>query len=129
MGTYFRFETKPLKLKKTTPKEIIDFLDTRINNQNYDIPPPTDHKFFTQERWDSVFNHHFDLTPPYFKTEEGKLPVLYINCDIKAGYSEIEQFVDFISQFIAGHKPKEYIGYYNWDDNDNKTNINIYINR
>lgn len=129
MGTYFRFETKPLKLKRETPKEIIDFLDERINKQDYNVTPPSNHPFFTKERWGSVFNHHFDLKPPYFKIEEGKLPVLYINCDVKSGYFEIEQFVDFISPFVVGHKPKEYIGCYNWDDNDDKRDINLYIER
>jgi hypothetical protein len=127
MGCYVEFTSKEIKLRKDTPVEIIEFIDTLVNKNDCDIIPPTTHKFFTLERWDSLFYPHaFVDKKTYFKHENGYW-ILFIGCEINYGWEEIREFAKWITPYVSGHKPKEFIGLLKGEDRDDLENI--YIDR
>jgi hypothetical protein len=110
MGYYYEFRTKKIKLRKDTPKEVLKFLSGMIYGSEDEITKPSDHKFFSLDRWDRIFNSlNDDLKPSLWIPENGN-PELIISCDINYGYEEIKEFAKWITPYVSGHKPKEYIG-------------------
>ena len=43
--------------------------------------------------------------------------------DLNHGYDAINGFVDYITPYIAGHKPKQYIGWYKGEDQNERINL------
>lgn len=127
MGYYYQFKSKEIKLKKDTPKEVIDFLNSYINEENFDCPMPA-HELFSMKRWTSVFGKWawYDNPYTYFKNEKGGW-ILFIHCDVNYDLEVIEKFAEWITPYVAGHKPKEYIGW--WKGEDDRLSTNLYIER
>lgn len=124
MGYYVRFETKKICLRRDIPIEVRDFLENHIHG-DMSYPNP-DHKLFhSTSRWHSLFSKFEGLDSSYIHLRDDGYIELYINCDINYGYDEIELFVDWITPFIAGHKPKEYVGWYQGEGQDRKHNVYI----
>ena len=126
MGFNYTIKTKAIRLKKNTPLDVVNFIRDCLDN-NYP-EPISDHSFFKTERWRSIFSHMgFDwYEKPYFNKLPNGSFELFLHADIKYGYEEIEQFADWITPYVCGHKPKEYIGSVK---NDNLDRYNLYIDR
>lgn len=126
MSYYFRLKTKEIRLSKNTPQEIIAFIDSYINKKEYNIAPPV-HALFTLKRWHSLFydnasRHEEERT--YFKWEDGYWK-LFLNCTVNYGQKEILEFAKWIAPYVAGHKPKEYIGTYREEGLTRRDNIYV----
>lgn len=133
MSFIYTFKTKEITLRKGVPLAVIQFLDEAINGKGKrwsDLTPPS-HPFFETERWMSVFGqwHWIDTDPHTYFKKRGAHHRLYIHCDINYCDEEIAQFADWITPFVAGHKPKEYIGWYKHDGSDYGERNNVYIER
>ncbi len=127
MSYYTTFITKELRLRTDTPKEVIEFINCPITPKLF-VPNRPAHKFFTMERWDSLFfiSAFHEETPYYFK-KVGENYRLRVACEINYEAGEIEQFVNWITPYVIGHKPKEYIGYFQKEGSRKK--VNVYIHR
>ena len=123
MGYYYQFKSKEIQLKKDTPKEIICFLDAFINENNFDYPKPN-HTLFTLEKWSSVLGKWAWYDKPFTFFNKDKL-ILFIWCDVKDGRNVIIEFANWITPYVRGHKPKEYIGFIKGEDDREKTNLYI----
>jgi hypothetical protein len=126
MGSYTNFITKELKLKSETPESVIKLIDSKVNKQfDFEEKLP-DHIFFTLERWDGMFDtYYWCKEKPYFK-HDGKNWKLKIAVDINYGYQEIHEFAKWITPYVIGHKPKEFIGEAFGEE---RTKYNIYLER
>lgn len=124
MSYYFTIQTKEIILRKDTPKEVIDFINTLVNTKIYNIPTP-DHKLFTLERWDTLFmSNYWVKEKTYFKNENGQWK-LFVGCQINHGREEIYEFADWITPYVTGHKPKEFIGTIKGEDRSDRDNVYI----
>lgn len=123
MGYYYQFKSKEIKLRKDTPVEVIEFLNAYMNESNFNYPKPN-HPLFEFESWDSVFNKWAWYKEPYSFFDKEKL-ILFVWCDVKASNEPIIQFAKWIAPYVAGHKPKEYIGWYEGDSERQPTNLYI----
>ncbi len=123
MGYYIKFISKELRLRKDTPQEVIDFINDCVNNHNFNVI--FNHKFFTLKNWDTIFMSNYWLKEEtYFKNENEQWR-LRVACDINYGRNEILQFTEWISPYVIGHKPKEYIGQLDGEDRGDKQNVYI----
>lgn len=109
MGYYYKFESKKLLLKKDTPLGVIEFIDNCVNNHILNINLPN-HKLFTLDRWDNLFLSNYWLTNKTYFKKEGALWELFIAVEINYGKEEILEFAKWITPYVVGHKPKEFIG-------------------
>lgn len=129
MGFVYTIQTKVLRLKKDTPFDVIDLISDSLNSKY----PATnsEHAFFKTERWRSVFSTmgYSGYEKPFIRKLPNGVHELFLHADIKYGYDEIHEFINWITPFISGHKPKEYAGWYKHDDCHYKQQINLYINR
>lgn len=121
MSCYISFISKELILKSDTPKAVIDFIDNCVNH--YNVYCEFGHKFFTLERWKYIF------VPPYHLKEKTKFIYqnerwrLKIVTEINHGREEILEFTKWITPFIIGHKPKEFIGEYIGEERSDRQNV------
>lgn len=139
MGTYTELKFRA-KLKEQTPKEVVDLLNRVINEKDLGhdkqmfntsdvFVPELDHEFFKCERWYMLFlstNWDYTMQGGKFYEEKDRW-VIDLHTEFKNYNDEINQFVDWISPFIAGRKKKEYLGY--WQNEMSSTQVNIYIER
>ena len=123
MGYYYQFKSKEIKLIKDTPKEIVGFLDAFINQEDFDYPTPS-HPLFTLKRWSSVLGKWAWYDKPFTFFNKDKL-TLFIWCDVNYEREVIIEFVKWITPYVKGHKPKEYIGFIKGEDDREKTNLYI----
>lgn len=127
MGFNYTIKTKAIRLKHDIPLGVVNFLSDCLDRK---YPEPFDrHNFFKTERWRSIFGHFgFNwYEKPYFKKLTNGCYEIFLHADIKYGYEEIEQFALWITPYVCGHKPKEYIGYYINDISH--VPVNVYIDR
>ena len=132
MSYYTTFISKPLKLKKDTPVKIIELLDRCINTKEGQLPEFQElekmHDFFLTKRWKTLLYSIQELKEGETSfTKKGNHYFLQIACDINYEDGEIDRFCDWIYPYIVGHKPKEYIGYRQGEDEDRRRNI--YLSR
>lgn len=109
MSVIYTFKTKEIALRKGVPLEIVKFLGDIVNDQIWTYAG-LPHPLFKTERWFALFaksGWYEDCS--YFQNRNGYWR-LFIHCDINKGSEGIEQFVDWITPFVAGHKPKEFLG-------------------
>lgn len=140
MGLYTEFHCNVI-LRKDTPDDVLllishsiydpDFMTIYIDaRNNIETPHPLtlpDHPFFKTERWDRIFGCHYDLAAPYFiKTKAGYYR-LSIGCSINYGFHEIQEFIKWITPYVAGRKKKQYIGWLKNEDQDYR--VNEYVER
>lgn len=52
---------------------------------------------------------------------------LTLHGDLNYGYEAINGFVEYITPYLSGHKPKQYIGWYKGEDQNER--INLYATR
>lgn len=139
MGYYTKFDFKA-KFRKDSPAEFIDLIDKIVNRNDelwieltgkehppimsvYDTPNlPIDHKFGKCHRWNMLFFCEG------WSTFDKDKRILIINSNLKNYGGEIEKFIDWISPYVAGHKPKQFVGTRKGEDPDSPQ-INIYIER
>lgn len=134
MGTYSEFYFKA-RLRKDTPKQVIDFLDKTINHKDIGLPEDTvfyhssdvpkvniEHEFFECPRWEMLFLSN-NWSPELIKGSTFKDYILEIHSEFKNYDGEIDKFIDWISPFIAGHKKKKYLGYEKGEWTNQRTNI------
>jgi len=85
--------------------------------------------FFQSPRWDSCLKG-LDGIFSENGVRSWVTPGGYLKVRIKSEFNnhttEIESLVEWISPYIAGHKPKQYIGRYRWEGRDW---INLYAKR
>jgi hypothetical protein len=118
MGYYYRFKADDITLKKDTICPIIKCIEDHIDN--VDRPMKLNHEFFKLKRHERIFiGGKYKTVGEYFKFS--------INCEINYGDEEIEKFVEFISPHVAGHKKRQYIGWYKGYGFHNR--FNVYIER
>ena len=123
MGYYIKFISKELKLRKDTPQEVIDFINNCVNAHIFDVT--INHKLFTLERWNNMFVSNYWLKEKtYFKNENGKWK-FRTSCEINYGRDEILEFAKWISPYVAGHKPKEFIGELKGENREDRQNVYI----
>jgi hypothetical protein len=129
MGHYYEFKTKEIRLKKDTPEHIINFLQKILISKDWhDTEPPEKHDLFDLPRWEVLFSKSaFHEDGPYFK-KVGDYWRLYLHCEINYGYRECEEFANWIGPYVAGHKPKEWIGWYKGEDSRQFRN-DLYIKK
>lgn len=127
MGSYTYFRCQ-VKLKKDTPIEVIDFLkkilidkdlgtDNALFNSD-DVPKPNfEHKFFENERWFFLF-----VSTNWSNLQGGNLTqvndrwVIDIETEFK-NKNEIEDFFDWIKEYVEGNSDKQYLGFSKSEDN------------
>ncbi len=122
MGYYIQFISKELKLRSDIPKDLIYFLHDCINRDKFEIK--FEHGLFLLERWQNLFmasGHLKEKT--YFRGNDK----LRIACVINYGRQEILEFARWITPYVAGHKPKEYIGELIGEERTDRDNV--YLNR
>lgn len=129
MGYDVRFKSKPIKLRLDTPKEIIQLLNILVNDYketdtNKLIIP--NHKFFTLDRWRNIFcSSAFEDEEASFEINRHGNYVLFVNNHIKHGWEEAREFAKWITPYVIGHKPKEFIGTLKGDEHYDRKNIYI----
>lgn len=128
MGMYTEF-VMAAKLKKDTPKTVIDILEFMMRDREdppIDLP---DHPLFQTERWgimlccDSAYfagDTHSMLSKR--KYDFGVEYTLTIRCNLKNYDSEIEWFLDWISPYIDSTYDG-FIGYMLYEEYDDPTLI------
>lgn len=126
MSHYTKICTKPLRLRKDTPTEVIDMLHQFINLQEYKhagLKAP----LFELKRWQNLFIPNYWYPEPIFSRSHvtGQW-TLKIHTEVNYGYNEIAHFCYWISQYVTGHKPKEFIAWYKSEEDRRATNIYIY---
>jgi hypothetical protein len=114
MSFIYRFKTKEITLRRGTPLAVLDFLDKWINDSGASPTPPS-HPFFETKRWTQLLGKWEWNNPKTYFIKRGDHWRLFINSDINYGSEEIDQFTDWITPFVAGHKPREFIGGYKCD--------------
>ncbi len=128
MSFIYTFKTKELTLREDTPPDVIRMLHSYIHqwaSEGFESP----HPLFRTKRWTALFSPSgFHEGYPKFE-KRGKYMRLTIHCDINYGSEEIEQFALWITPFLAGHKPREYIGWYRHDNSAYGERNNVYIER
>ena len=130
MSYYYRVHIS-LILRKDTPQCITDFLVRAIESNLFVIPdnePIFNHKFFTLDRWASIFHHHIDLDPPRFIKHTGGYYDLQLDANINYGSEEIHEFTKWITPYVAGRKKKQYIGWYKGESHEIQS-TNLYAER
>lgn len=139
MGYYTKFDFKA-RFRKDSPEEFIDLLDKIVNRNDelwkeltgasqpslmsvIDTPHlPIEHEFGRCPRWSMLF-----FCEGSSKFDRDKR-ILIIDSNLKNYDNEIEKFIDWISPYVAGHKPKQFVG--TWQGEEPGTpQINIYIKR
>jgi hypothetical protein len=128
MSFIYTLRTKEITLREDIPGDVVRMLNSFINgyaSEGFESP----HPLFQTERWHSLFcpNGFHEGYPKFAK--RGKYYRLTIHCDINYGSEEIEQFALWITPFVAGHKPREYIGWYKHGDSAYGERNNVYIER
>lgn len=104
--------------KKGTIWPIIKCIEDHIDN--VDRPMKLNHEFFKLKKHEQIFiGGKYETAGEYFRFS--------IDCEINYGYEEIEKFVEFISPLVAGHKKRQYIGWYKGEESDHR--FNVYIER
>jgi hypothetical protein len=128
MGYYYEFHFKAI-LKKETPNLVTEIINLHVNRKEWpeDDSMP-DHEFFTLRRWSRVFSHSAFLEEMQrFIPRAENYWLLELHTEINYGYEEIQQFVDWISPYVAGRKQKQYVGWYKGEDD--RQRINLYVQR
>ena len=121
MGSYTYFRCM-VKLRKDTPIEVIDFFKKILIDKNLetdDVPKPNfEHKFFKNERWFSLFlsTNWSNLQGGSFY-QVGDRWVIDIETEFK-NRDEIEDFFDWIKEYVEGRRKKQYLGFSKSEDND-----------
>ncbi len=123
MSHHFQLVTKEIVLSKDTPESVIAFLNAAINN-TCDIILP-DHDLFKEVQNMEIFSHWAWYDSPTFCCV-GFRWRLTLRSDFK-NHDAAELFAKWIAPYVAGHKPKEYIGWYKSEDH--QWRINLYIER
>mgnify|MGYP007122146559 FL=1 len=128
MSFIYTLKTKELALRQETPPDVIGMLNSFINGLASD-GFHSDHALFKTKRWEALFcpSGFHEGFPKFAK--RGKYWRLTIHCDINYGSEEIEQFALWITPFLAGHKPREYIGWYRHDNSNYGERNNVYVER
>jgi hypothetical protein len=138
MGHYTELQCK-IKLRKDTPDNVVSILkrvlierdlghDKVLFDTKDVFKPELDHDFFKCERWYMLF-----LSTNWGDIQGGKMYqekeywVVYLHTEFKNYDSEIDKFIDWITPFIVGRKKKQYVGWWQSENMDNR--INIYIKR
>lgn len=119
MGSYTRFNCK-IRLRHDTPPEVINILKmctSKDENETFDICPVAlfnTSDFFKCRWWVSLFsskNLDDSLGGSKFYQKSNNRWVLEIDTDFKDYDDEINKFLDWIKQYVAGRKVKTYIGW------------------
>ncbi len=125
-------------LKKDTPKQVIDLLKRVIIDQDLGhdktlfgsedvFKPDIDHSFSKCNNWYMLFlGTNFDDDKGREMHEVSGRWLVKIHSDFKNYGNEIDEFIDWISPYIAGRKKKQFIGYWK---GEYSPQINIYIER
>jgi hypothetical protein len=140
MGYYTSLKFKA-KLKHDIPEEVLGILKRvliekclvpsykKLFNSQDVFKVDIKHPFFQCERWFAVFL----FTNCDNSKKGGKLYqkndswIIDLDTEFKNYDDEIENFLDWISPFIAGRKKKQYVGFYQGEDSDSQ--VNLYIKR
>lgn len=118
MGTYIEFNFE-IRLKPDIPDKIRNIFDRLINDcavgsEYTEEELKETHEFFQCRRWRQLFTHCADCPAPVFE-RTFYVNKLIIHGEVKAGDSEIDKFVDFISPHVKGRKKKQYLGWSKYD--------------
>lgn len=125
-----------IKLRKDTPKEVIDLLrrvvkdgdigigEKRIFNHT-DVPKPDiDHPFFDCTRWYMLLlSNNFDPNKGSSFIETTSGVTIKLNTEFKNYDNEIEHFFSWIKPYVRGRKKKTYLGWWkpesaNWQTHE-----------
>lgn len=113
-----------IKLSKDTPKELIEWLNRCID---YTCETPyEEHPFFETKRWRTVFatyGYHWYSEPYLTKTKNGY--ILELHTDINYEDGELDTFIDWIKPYVLGRKKKVYLGWFERDEDYEKTNVYV----
>lgn len=132
MGYYTRLHID-VRLKRETPKEFLRVIDAEICQRPWNsilpaVDPKINHPFFNCYRWPAMFtciNFNESLGSTFRKHKAHGYWLLKIDTEFKNYDDEIELFVDWISPWIIGRKKKQYIGWYQGEGDDHRTNIYV----
>lgn len=125
MGMYTEL-VMGFKLKKDTPKDVIDILfymlDTSDATKKPDLP---NHELFKTSRWDFLFNcssYYFGFSDSHsiIKFDDiSKTYIVNIRSSIENYDNKIELFVDWIRPYIeSGSGANELIGYSLYEEDE-----------
>jgi len=119
MGMYTELFLQ-VKLKKTTPPEIIQTLRYMIG-EDVDRPPAP----FEAERWDYMLQcssfYHYPFAHSFLDGRIGNL-YLFVRCDFKNYTGELKQFLDWIAPHVE-YLPGHYEGHHFYEESTNPTRI------
>ncbi len=140
MGYYTELQCK-IKLQKDTPEPVINLLkrvlvdkdlglgDKTFFSSNDVFKPEIDDPFFNCERWYMLLdgiNWDPDKKGGKFYIDGGYWAI-DLDTEFKNYDNEIELFMGWISQYVAGRKKKQYMG---WSKGEGmNTRSNLYIHR
>lgn len=138
MGHYTELKCK-IKLKKDTPEDVMSLLkrvliekdlghDEVLFHSEDVFKPNIDHDFFRCQRWYMLL-----LSTNWGDIEGGRMyeesgyNVVDLHTEFKNYDGELGKFLDWIYPFVLGRKKKQYIGW--WQSEDMDERVNIYIER
>lgn len=129
MGCYTQFHCK-VNLRKDIPDDVALLINHMIydNVWGEDLNVQSWHTLFTLERWENLFmtSAFLDGRPRFIRKTNGYYE-LELHCDINYGHNEVQEFVKWISPYVAGRKKKQYIGW--WKNEDVNWTCNEYVER
>jgi hypothetical protein len=125
MGMYTELRVS-CRLKKDTPKEVIDTLRYLVISSAYKLPPhDIDHPFFKCQRWSAIFScgsAYFDDEPQSAMVRIGDQWHLLSVANFKNYDGEISKFVDWLSPHIDA-QPGEVWASHRYEEFDEETPI------
>jgi len=129
-GVYL--ENYPEHFTKMTAYSLKDIYIQKVINAE----PDYSNKFWNILRSRDIFSWFIDKTHPYlqprwkdhdkFKNDpENYQPIWHLRLigDLSHSYDAINGFVEYITPYLAGHKPKQYIGWYKGEDQNERINL------
>lgn len=109
------------EIRRDAPAELVDWLNSIVNDPTGEHLPYDGHEFFNRPRWELVFN----CSSAYFPTRGAKFGKSYFDADelfvhasLKDYDGEIAAFFDWIAPFVEG-APGDFLGYSLYEDTKN----------
>ena len=124
MGMYTQLNIG-VNFKYDTPDNIINILKYMLDEYPEELSIESDHPLFKTDRWrimltctSCYFDGHTDSSLRY--AESMKCYMLNVRCNLKKYCDEIEQFIDFITQYLD---TEGFLGYMRYEEDEHPTLI------
>lgn len=125
-------------IDRIAPYSLRDIYKKRLATSKELVLETFRHKLFSSERGHGfrIFHHFNGCSHPYIQpnwrcySKFADNPNNYkpywdvrLSGDLNYGYDAIHEVVDFLGPYIAGHRPKKYVGWYKGEDQTLRINL------